>query len=117
MSRFETVRWAISAKEAGKGADGSLQHIPVVNAKGGTVIAHVYTNCGVTEEECRAHAHLIASAPALLDFAEFVLRDLESGYMRTKPVYRSSKSASDRAATGLAAVARDLITQAKGGHV
>jgi hypothetical protein len=114
--------WSINAKEIGKGADGSIQHIPVVKAQGGGVIAHVYANCLVTsDEEVRANAHLVAAAPALLDFVEYVLRDLEQGYMTTKPVYRPSSTArrGDTSLTtiNLAAVARDLIAQAKGGNV
>ena len=64
--------WAISDGDECHGPANDILSIRIAHENGGA-IADVYSNCLVnTDAECRANAHLIAAAPALLEALQAV---------------------------------------------
>lgn len=66
-------------------------------------------------EISQANARLIAAAPDLVAFAEFVLRGLERGHIKSKPALDfSNMDAAEVPMLSLHAMARDVIAKATG---
>jgi hypothetical protein len=67
-------------------------------------------------EETRANARLIAAGPELLEFAELVLRGIESGHIKAKPFLDMNARVGDSIPMRtIGDAAREVIAKATGG--
>ena len=78
-------------------------------------LATCWHHCiGSIEREMHANARLIAAAPDLLKFAQFVLQGCENGSVKSKPTMNLDPNAASLKIESLSDVARAAITKATG---